>query len=68
MIKNILIQVCAFLFLFPSLSWCADKIKGNACYTYGDNESLIQGDQMAKITMVITSDSPPNLFRLCFLR
>jgi hypothetical protein len=48
MIKKILIQVCAFLLLFPSLSWCADQIIGNACYTYGDNESLIQGDQMAK--------------------
>lgn len=36
------------LFLFPSVTWCADKIQGNACYTYGDSESLIQGEQMAK--------------------
>ena len=36
------------LFLFPSVTWCADKIQGNACYTYGDSESLIQAEQMAK--------------------
>lgn len=34
--------------LLPTFAWCADQIQGNACYTYGDNESLVQGDQMAR--------------------
>lgn len=34
--------------LFINVAWCADKISGSACYTYGDNESLVQAEQMAK--------------------
>lgn len=36
------------LILFANSAWCADKITGNACYTYGDNESLVQAEQMTK--------------------
>jgi hypothetical protein len=48
MIKKYLATMCVLLFLFPVLSWGADKIQGNACYTYGDNESLVQAEQMTK--------------------
>ncbi len=33
--------------LFPAIC-LADKIQGHACYTYGDSESLLQAEQIAK--------------------
>jgi hypothetical protein len=46
--KYLIFQIFLFLILFPLLVWSADKIQGSACYTYGDNESLIQAEQMTK--------------------
>ena len=43
-----LIFCCIF---FPSLC-LADKITGNACYTYGDNESLTQAEHTAKMLAI----------------
>ena len=48
MIKKYLVVGYVLLFLFPALSWGADRIQGNACYTYGDNESLVQAEQMTR--------------------
>jgi len=48
MIKKYLVMGFVILLLFPALLWGADKIQGNACYTYGDNESLVQAEQMTK--------------------
>lgn len=38
-------------FLFPSICF-ADKIQGHACYTYGDNESLVQAEQTVKMLAI----------------
>jgi hypothetical protein len=35
--------------ILPAISWSADKIEGNACFTYGDNESLVQAERTAKM-------------------
>ncbi len=49
MIKKFLFfHVCIIIILFTNAAWCADKISGSACYTYGDNESLVQAEQMTK--------------------
>lgn len=40
-------MLLCFLISTP-VSWSFDKITGDACYTYGDNESLIQAEQTAK--------------------
>jgi hypothetical protein len=39
------------LFLFPS-TCLAEKIQGHACYTYGDNESLVQAEHTAKMLAI----------------
>jgi hypothetical protein len=48
-------KVATFLivgyFLLPSVC-LADKIQGHACYTYGDNESLVQAEHTAKMLAV----------------
>jgi hypothetical protein len=46
--KFVLFQVLTIIILFANGALCADKISGNACYTYGDNESLVQAEQMTK--------------------
>lgn len=46
--KFLLFQICIIIILFANAAWCADKISGSACYTYGDNESLVQAEQMTK--------------------
>jgi hypothetical protein len=49
MLKKIpLIQSVIFILCLPSIIWGADKIQGSACYSYGDNESLVQAEQMTK--------------------
>lgn len=49
MIKRFLFfQSWIIIILFANAAWCADKISGSACYTYGDNESLVQAEQMTK--------------------
>jgi hypothetical protein len=49
MIKRFLLfQIWIIIILFANAAWCADKISGSACYTYGDNESLVQAEQMTK--------------------
>jgi hypothetical protein len=48
MIKKYFAMAYVLLILFPALSWGADKVQGNACYSYGDNESLVQAEQMTK--------------------
>jgi hypothetical protein len=48
MIKKYFVIVYVLIILLPALSWGADKIQGSACYTYGDNESLVQAEQMTK--------------------
>jgi len=37
---------------WSALSWGADKIQGNACYTYGDNESLVQAERQTKMLAI----------------
>jgi hypothetical protein len=37
--------------LLPSICF-ADKIQGHACYTYGDNESLVQAEHTAKMLAI----------------
>jgi hypothetical protein len=46
--KFIFFHLWIIIILCANIAWGADKISGNACYTYGDNESLIQAEQMAK--------------------
>lgn len=46
-INKVIAFFLAIYFLLPAICF-ADKIKGNACYTYGDNESLVQAEQMTK--------------------
>ena len=47
MIKRFLLfQI--IIILFTNAAWCADRISGSACYTYGDNESLVQAEQITK--------------------
>jgi hypothetical protein len=41
-------KLIVIFLILPSFAWSADKIQGNACYTYGDSESLVQGEQFAK--------------------
>jgi hypothetical protein len=49
MIKKFLFfHIWIIIILFANSAWCADKISGSACYTYGDNESLVQAEQMTK--------------------
>ena len=49
MIKKFLFfQIWIIIILFANVALGADKISGNACYTYGDNESLVQAEQMTK--------------------
>ncbi|MBU0767549.1 MAG: hypothetical protein ABIJ25_05520 [Pseudomonadota bacterium] len=49
MIKKFLFfQIWIIIILFANAALCADKISGSACYTYGDNESLVQAEQMTK--------------------
>ena len=49
MIKKFLFfQIWIIIILFANAAWSADKISGNACYTCGDNESLVQAEQMTK--------------------
>jgi len=53
MIKRFLLfQIWIIIILFTNTAWCADKISGSACYTYGDNESLVQAEQMTKTLAV----------------
>ncbi len=48
MSKFIFSLIWIIIILFANAAWCADKISGSACYTYGDNESLVQAEQMTK--------------------
>lgn len=48
MIKKYIFFQIWIIILFANAAWCADKISGSACYTYGDNESLVQAEQMTK--------------------
>lgn len=53
MIKKFLFfQIWIIIILFANAALCADKISGSACYTYGDNESLVQAEQMTKTLAV----------------
>lgn len=40
------------IYLFPPSICLADKIQGHACYTYGDNESLVQAEHTAKMLAI----------------
>jgi len=63
MIKRFLLfQIWIIIILFSNSAWCADKISGNACYTYGDNESLIQAEQMAKTLAIRNAVESYSLF------
>lgn len=63
MIKRFLLfQIWIIIILFANAAWCADKILGNACYTYGDNESLIQAEQMAKTLAIRNAVESYSLF------
>ena len=46
--KFLLFKIWIIIIFFTNAAWCADKISGSACYTYGDNESLVQAEQMTK--------------------
>jgi len=46
--KFLLFKLWIIIIFFTNAAWCADKISGSACYTYGDNESLVQAEQMTK--------------------
>jgi hypothetical protein len=63
MIKKFLFfQIWISIILFANAAWGADKISGNACYTYGDNESLVQAEQMTKTLAIRNAVESYSLF------
>ena len=55
-------QCWLILIIFTNTAWCADKISGSACYTYGDNESLVQAEQTTKTLAIRNAVESYSLF------